>query len=442
MGAGSGRRIFRKGKSGWLFAAIAAAAVLALVFYIIFELVPYYAIFLSVNFFFLYVELVYILKFKEEKESKTTAKRPFVTVLVPIYNSEKTLEASLRSIKALNYSGKLEVIAIEDASTDGSFGILRKFKGIKVIRTRTNIGKAASLNLGLKAAKGEMVATIDSDTFVRPDAITHLAEHFSRKDIASVIGLISVNAPRNLLQRIQDVEYHVAHGFTQISYDKLESIFITPGPLSMYRKSALLEIGGFDEDNITEDMDIALNLKKHGFQIVSTTGARAFTEVPGTLRSLYRQRIRWFRGAIYNGKKYFSMWFNKAYGVFGRFVFPVSYLIQALSIVVIARLFQLYLTGFLGLIYVISQIAPKAPDVAISIIGSFLFQFQSAAIFYITTLLVWGYVVMTSFGITGRRLKYIDIPPILIFMTIYPMFLSAIYFISFIKEISRSESQW
>ncbi|MEK6954556.1 MAG: glycosyltransferase family 2 protein [Candidatus Micrarchaeota archaeon] len=442
MQMNAGRRVFRKGSSGSLFAAIASVCALGAIFYFIFELLPYYAIFLSVNFFFLYVELVYILKFKEDHEVKTTGKRPFVTVLVPIYNSAKTLEESLRAIKALKYDGKIEIIAIEDASTDDSYKILRKFRGIRIIRTRRNIGKAASLNLGIAKARGEMIATIDSDTFVHPDALTHLASHFTGKEIASVIGLVSVSRPRNLLQRIQEVEYYVGHGFTQISYGKLESIFITPGPLSMYRKSILFEVGGFDEDNITEDMDIALNIRKHSYRIITTTEARAFTSVPRTLMRLYKQRIRWFRGAIYNGKKYFSLWFNKAYGTFGRFVFPVSYLIQALSIVVIARLAQLYLTLLAGLFYVALAIAPESPAVAFGIISSFAFRFQSAAIFYITTLLIWGYVVYTSFSITKRRIGLSDLPPILLFMTVYPMFLSIIYFISFIKEVSSSELKW
>ncbi|MFH1443580.1 MAG: glycosyltransferase family 2 protein, partial [Candidatus Micrarchaeota archaeon] len=204
-----GRKVFHPGMKGWLLAAAAITLVLLATFYFIFMMVPYYVIFIFVNFFFLFVEIVYLLKFREEKEAERSSRFPSMTVLVPVYNSAKTLQKSLRAIKALKYPSRVEIIVIEDASSDGSYGIVRKEGGVDLIRTKENIGKAASLNLGLRKAKGELIATIDSDTYPEKDVLMKMVPHFTDEKVGAVVGLICANKPKNLLQRIQEVEYFV-----------------------------------------------------------------------------------------------------------------------------------------------------------------------------------------------------------------------------------------
>ncbi|MBI5225550.1 glycosyltransferase family 2 protein [Candidatus Micrarchaeota archaeon] len=436
------RKIFRAGKKNWFLAAVAVVLTLAIILYLIFQAIPYYGIFLFVNFFFLYVEIVYLLKFKEKQTQISIDHFPSLSVIVPVYNSAKTLERSIKAIKSLNYPKRLEIIVIEDNSTDESASILKKFTGLNIITTKKNLGKAASLNLGLRIAKGELIATIDSDTFPSKDSVEKMVKLFSEKQIGAVVALICTDKPKNFLQQIQEVEYFVGNGFTQASYDKLESVFITPGPLSIYRKDALLKVGGFDEDNIAEDMEIGLKLKAYGYRVISTMDAVAYTDTPDTLRRLYRQRIRWFRGAIYNGKKYFFMLFNRKYGTFGKFVFPVTYLIQLFSITVIARLLTLYLEGIIGFLAVLFNVISVPSHVLADTMALFFLRFETTIIFSISTLLVWGYVIFTSFELAKRKMEKRHLLPIFIFMTVYPFCLSIIYFISFIKEVSSSESKW
>ncbi|HLD78743.1 MAG TPA: glycosyltransferase family 2 protein, partial [archaeon] len=122
----------------------------------------------------------------------------------------------------------------------------------------------------------------------------------------------------------------------------MDSIHVTPGVFSMYRASALRAVGGFDAGNLTEDMEIALRLHDGGWRIENALDAVSYTLCPQGFRQLYRQRLRWYRGALQNTFRYRHMLFNRSYGNLGVFFLPAS----LLSVLVIIGVFAFLVHGY------------------------------------------------------------------------------------------------
>ncbi|MEK7224092.1 MAG: glycosyltransferase family 2 protein, partial [Bacteroidota bacterium] len=322
---------------------------------------------------------------------------------------------------------------------------IMKFKkagGIEVIDNNKNKGKAASLNQALKLCSGELVACIDSDTYPAPDALKKMVEQFYDKRVGASIALVCVSEPKTFVQKVQEIEYFVAFGFWHTCLARLNGLLVTPGPMSVYRKKALEEIGGFDEKNITEDMEIALNLHQHNYKIVCTTEAKIYTEVPATLPKLFKQRLRWSRGKIFNGKKYFHMLFNSKYNDFGKFVYPMSFVVEFLSLVVVARIFFLYAEAVVKAVTSFINISGVETNLLYNLQLYDTVTINSSVFFMATTLILWAYIIWLSFRIAREGVKLAQVPAIIVFMLFYSIFISTTYFASMVHEIIGSEAQW
>ena len=424
----------------WLFAALAVALG---ALWLLFSFVPYLWIFLGANFIFVYITIVYLLEFWERKPEAKSKEFPAVTVIVSAFNSGKTIEASIRAILAMRYPKRVRVIVVDDASTDDTYEKMRKFAGrIEIIRNARNKGKAASINQALKRVKTPLVACIDSDTYPERDALLKMAPHFNSRDVGAVIALVCVEKPENFIQKIQEVEYYVAFGFWHTALGQLDGLLVTPGPMSVYSAAALRKVGGFDEGNITEDMEVALHLQAEGYRIKCTTDAKIFTEVPDTMGKLYRQRLRWLRGKIFNGWKYSKMLFNSAYGEFGKFVYPASFANELLGVIVVSRVLFLHASNAFNMTLGAANLA--------SVNAAMLYDagiysnavLNSSAFFFVMTIVIWGYIVWTSFKLANERIRPSQFLPAVVFMTVYSMFISLVYFSSMLHEAVGVERKW
>ncbi|VVB67795.1 Glycosyltransferase AglI [Candidatus Norongarragalina meridionalis] len=422
-----------------LLALLVACAVLG----VIFAFVPFLVIFLVANFFFIYVAIVYLLKFWGRKTEETTSAKPGVTIIVSAFNAAKTLERALESILAMDYPKKPQVIVVDDASTDGTAAILKKFgKRIEVVTNRKNIGKAASINKALELAQGEVVACIDADTYPEKKALLKMMPHFAGRKVGAVIALVCVEKPKNFVQKIQEIEYYVSFGFWHTAMAQLDSLLVTPGPMSLYSKKALDDVGGFDEDNITEDMEIALHLQEKGYRIKCTTDAKIYTEVPDSWRALYKQRLRWLRGKIFNGRKYSHILFGSEYGDFGRFVYPVSFIVEILGVVVATRIIAMNAASAFNLTVGAAGVASIDPSLLYNAGIYSNAAVNSSVFFFIFSLVVWSYVVLLSFGLAKERIKITQMPAIIVFMTLYSALISLVYFSSMLHEAAGVQRKW
>lgn len=282
------------GVAGYLlFIAAAAWAVFNL---------PLFIIMVSFSVFFLYMGVFFLLAFMEKKSETipVLTKWPSVSIVIPAYNRGSSLRDCLHHVMNVvkTYQGKIDVIVINDCSTDQTPQILQEFKGkISVIVNNTNLGKSNALNIGIAKSKGEFIAAIDGDSYPQADALNRIIPHFFRDEkIGAVTTIVRVQNRHNLLARIQEVEYFLEFGLKNSVLNTLDSLYVTPGPFSVYRRSAFEKTGGYDVHNITEDMEITFHLHQLGYRVVLEPTAQVFTDVPETLHKLFRQRQRWARG--------------------------------------------------------------------------------------------------------------------------------------------------
>lgn len=390
---------------------------------------------------FVFINSVFLFAFFEvpDKKKPRMEKWPFVSIVIPNYNGEKTVPACIDAVKKMEYSGRKEIIVVDDGSKDSSAKILRAVKGIRLVAKPRNAGKGEALNTGIAAARGDAIVTIDSDTYPSKDSLVKMVPMLAG-NVGAVTGFVRAANAKGLVEKIQEIEYLVAFGFFQTVLSDINAILVTPGPMSVYSAKAMKEIGGFDEKNITEDMEIAFRLREHGYRIVANTDTQIYTEVPATIVHLFRQRVRWYRGKFFNTVKYSKMLFNPKYGEFGMFTFPFSVIVEwcvvlfvfifiAANIENVARFAGILVQSYsLGID--LSAIAPK------------LLLFDSSLIFYLIGACFYVFFLYLSHALAKNDIGLRKLPEMLVFIVVYGFFILAVFFYGFLKEINTSDYAW
>lgn len=292
---------------------------------------------------------------EEKKEIKKIKTFPTFSAIVPAYNEEKTITATLQSLLGLDYlQEKMEIIVVNDGSKDRTKEIVEQFmvqhpEHKITLLNQENRGKGNAMNKGLAVAKGEYFACLDADSFIAPNALKIMLPMFE-ENVGAVCPLLKVKNPQSILQKVQWYEY-VVNMFYRFLNAKLDCIHVTPGPFSVYKTKIIKDLGGYDETTITEDLELAIRLQKHQYRILQTFDTVVETIVPTTWRRLFRQRIRWYKGSADNSIKYKSLIFNKKYGDFGIIRMPTIILSGVLAIILVATFAQSLVShaiGYLG----------------------------------------------------------------------------------------------
>lgn len=271
-----------------------------------------------------------------------------VTVIVPAYNEEAGIAATVRSALASRHP--TEVIVVDDGSTDRTVEVVRRLRRrlpeIRLIR-QENAGKAAALNTGLAAARSDLVVMVDGDTILDRDAVGWLVAHFTDAAIGAVSGNAKVGNRRGLLGRWQHIEYVIGFNLDRRVYDVLRCMPTVPGALGAFRRSAVLRVGGVSEDTLAEDTDLTMALERDGWRIVYEERALAWTEAPATVGQLWKQRYRWCYGTLQAAWKHRRAVVERgAAGKLGRRGLPYLLLFQVL-LQVLAPIIDV--VGFFGL---------------------------------------------------------------------------------------------
>ncbi|PZO89516.1 MAG: polysaccharide deacetylase [Sphingomonas sanxanigenens] len=224
----------------------------------------------------------------------------FVSVIIPAFNEARVIEASVNRVLA-STEVKLEVIVVDDGSTDGTSDIVaRAFSADPRVRLLTlqNGGKAHALNQALKLANGDIIVALDADTQFEPETIARLARWFADDRIGAVAGNAKVGNRINLATRWQAVEYVTAQNLERRALDRFDAITVVPGAVGAWRRKALDDVGGYPVDTLAEDQDLTIAIQRKGWLVSYDVDAVAWTEAPETLRALAKQRFRWAFGTL------------------------------------------------------------------------------------------------------------------------------------------------
>jgi peptidoglycan/xylan/chitin deacetylase (PgdA/CDA1 family)/GT2 family glycosyltransferase len=221
-----------------------------------------------------------------------------VTVIVPAFNEAANIAATVRSLVANDYPD-LDVIVVDDGSTDDTAGIVRRLRlpGVRVLRQR-NAGKPAALNLGIAHARADLLVLVDGDTVFEPDAVGRLVQPFARADVGAVSGNTKVANRRGLLGRWQHLEYVMGFNLDRRLSEVAGCMTTVPGAIGAFRRAALADVGGVPAVTLAEDTDLTMAIVRAGWRVVYAERAVAWTEAPSSLRQLWRQRYRWCYGTM------------------------------------------------------------------------------------------------------------------------------------------------
>lgn len=235
---------------------------------------------------------------------------PMVSIIVPAFNEGKVIETSLRSLLALDYPN-FEIIVVDDGSWDDTFVRARAFEGIqgpqhaqvKVIR-QLNGGKARALNRGISLAEGALILCMDGDSKLTARSLRRAVRHFADPTIGAVAGNVKVVNRVNTLTNLQALEYIEGLNLARKAQGFFRIVNIIPGPIGIFRKEVLEQVGYYTSDTFAEDCDLTLHILMHGWKIKYESHAIAYTEAPETIRDLFKQRYRWTRGILQSIRKH------------------------------------------------------------------------------------------------------------------------------------------
>jgi len=265
----------------------------------------------------------------KDRTDPVAKKKYGISVVIPVWNEEKTLGKTLDSVLDMlaEYDGPGEVVLIDNNSTDGSVKVIteymQKHKNVVLIYERKKQGKSFAVNTGIKAAKHELIVTIDADSFPKKDSLKYMVGYFNDPKVGAVVTKLCVEKPKGFIEHFQNIEYFYSN-FYILALEFLSSIHVARGPLSAFRKDVLLKIGGFIDPKITptEDMEITFRIRKAGYDMKVSKNAFVSTRVMPNLKAWYVQRMRWNTGTMRTFIYHKDMILDPKYGLFGVLVAP------------------------------------------------------------------------------------------------------------------------
>lgn len=332
---------------------------------------------------------------------------PSVSVLVPAFNEAKTIVDNIESIYTIHYNN-FDVIVVNDGSTDNTFEELKKafmlervnfavnheietkeVRGVYksnletysnlIVVDKENGGKADALNVAINVSDKDLFMAIDADSILEPDAVLKLVKPFLERTDRRVIAaggvvrianscviengrITEVCVPKNLLARMQVLEYTRSFLMGRMAWAKLDGLIIISGAMGMFERDVVVQSGGYAH-TIGEDMELVVRIRRYmseqreKYKIEYVPDPLCWTEAPSDVSTFGRQRSRWTRGTIETLTDHSKIFFSPRYGAMGMLGYPFWFLFEWLAPLVevlgIIYAIILYFTGNLSLNFIL-----------------------------------------------------------------------------------------
>jgi cellulose synthase/poly-beta-1,6-N-acetylglucosamine synthase-like glycosyltransferase len=285
----------------------------------------FYFIFTFIGLYYLSLfTLIYLHNIKNIYHWIKSKKEYEISIVIPCYNGAEGIEETIKRLSESDYPGLKKIIVVDDCSTDNSYEIIKKcekiYKKLMVVQTPENTKNAAGAkNYGARFVETELIGFSDDDAYPNKDAISKMVGFFNDPKTGAVTSRVLVQNRKKFLAKLQSIEYKLI-AFTRKLFGFIDAIYVTNGPLSIYRKDLFDEVNGFDEKNLTEDIEITWNILSRGWKVHISMLATVYTTAPETFKMWLKQRLRWNAGGIQTILKYKKEFLKK--GMIGSFIFP------------------------------------------------------------------------------------------------------------------------
>ena len=327
---------------------------------VVFEGIYLFELFLSVAFvmaiilgaarvFFVTV-LALISKYQSRHATFDEAYRPSVSVVIAAFNEEKVISRTIRAVLANRYES-LDIVVVDDGSKDDTAGeVIRDFGSNPKVRLlrQDNGGKASALNRGIAEATGDVIIALDADTIFGRRTIANLVRHFANPEVGAVAGNVKVGNRINPLTYWQSIEYVTSQNLDRSAFTVINAVSVVPGAVGAWRRTAIVEAGGYTTDTMAEDMDLTWRIRRAGWRIETDNQAVGYTEAPDSFVALFRQRFRWAFGTLQ------CLWKHRRalgrYGWFGSVMMPSLWLFQV-AFQILSPLIDLQILWTLGNVF-------------------------------------------------------------------------------------------
>lgn len=278
-----------------------------------------------------------------------------VTIVVPAYNEEVTVVETVKSLLSLEYRS-YEIIVVDDGSKDNTSAVLKEAFNMHPVRRpikkqvpckdvetvyecftekvplmlirKVNGGKADALNMGINASRYPYFICMDADSVLQADSLIRITRPIiENEDIVAVGGVVRpcndveleggrvkhYRLPKNPIACMQVVEYDRSFLATRILFDLFNGSLIISGAFGLFKKEAVIAVGGYDTKTMGEDMELVVDLHKYctvnkkRYAIKYATDAVCWTQAPERIKDLCKQRKRWHLGLFQSLMKHRSM---------------------------------------------------------------------------------------------------------------------------------------
>lgn len=335
-----------------------------------------------------------------------------ISVLVPAYNEAKTILTTVDHLSEMDYK-LFEIVVIDDGSTDNtakliidnynlkkdnkpiriqvqSKEILEVYSGefnsipIVLVRKKNGGNKADAINAGINISRYPYFVSMDADEILQADALKYSARLFLEDDTVIAVGgqiriangvkfekamPIEMRMNRNPIVSMQTLEYIRAFIASRIFHDTFNSNLNISGGFGLFKKDAVIAVGGYDSNSVGEDMDLVLKLHVHHrkhqipYSIKYTPDAVCWTQAPFKLKDLGKQRARWHRGLIQAMWNYRVLFLNPKFKAISLFSYTYYFLYELMA----------PFTELLGIIVIIVAVMTNKLNISFAILIALLY---------------------------------------------------------------------
>lgn len=304
-----------------------------------------------------------------------------ISLLIPAYNEEENIVSNIKSLMKIDYP-EFEIVVVNDGSTDSThdrivetFGLYKIESAVKtsiptkevrgvyynieypnlIYVDKENGGKSDALNAGINISSYPLFACLDADSRIEPDALLKLSIQFLKNtDTIVAGGLVRIangfkirdgrvsgfSMPPKMIERFQIVEYYRSFLSGRVSWGATNSMLIVSGAFGVFKKQAVIDVGGYKTNTIGEDMEIVVRLHKYmrahkrKYKVIFCEDSVCWTQGPMSISDIRSQRRRWQIGLLDTLIAHRSMFLNPRYGVIGLMAIPYNWIFELLGAVI------------------------------------------------------------------------------------------------------------